>query len=71
MSCPTQTYSDIFLSIDAAEDRLFRGIDERYIKAILGIAGPSPDDPGKLEHARGYFERLSSHDQIVLNAFSG
>jgi len=65
------TYSDTFLAIDAAEDQLFRAIDGRCIKEILGVAGQSPDDPSKRERARQLFEGRLRCDRIVLSAFSG
>ena len=66
---PTHTYTDIFLPIDASEERLLDAIDgSRSIKDILRIAADDPKHKGSQDSARRFIERLWRHDQIVFDA---
>jgi SAM-dependent methyltransferase len=55
-------HADIFLAIDALEERLFGAIDGA--RTIAEIAGGS----GSLNAAGAFFERLYRHDQVVFDA---
>ena len=58
----THTYTDIYLSIDKQEKRLFDAIDgQRTIREIA-------QEHGTLEASRTFFERLWRYDQIVFDA---
>jgi SAM-dependent methyltransferase len=58
----THTYTDIYLPVDAEEKRLFDAVDGKL--TISEIARP----PGRLDLARGLFERLWRYDQVVFDA---
>ena len=58
----THTYTDIYLSIDKQEKRLFDAIDgQRTIREIA-------QTHGTLEASRTFFERLWRYDEIVFDA---
>jgi SAM-dependent methyltransferase len=58
----THTYTDIYLSIDKQEKRLFDAIDgQRTIREIA-------QTHGALEASRTFFERLWRYDEIVFDA---
>ena len=66
---PAHAHTDIFLPIDAAEERLFRSIDgTKSIEQILHVAPGFPEDHDNLDGARRFFERLWLYDQIVFDA---
>ena len=66
---PAHTDTDIFLPIDASEERLLDAIDgSRSIKDILRLAAVDSDHEGGQDGARGFIERLWRHDQIVFDA---
>ena len=66
---PAHTYTDIFLPIDASEERLLDAIDgSRSIQDILRLAAVDSDHEGGQDGARGFIERLWRHDQIVFDA---
>jgi SAM-dependent methyltransferase len=56
------TYSDIYLPVDAEEKRLFDAIDGKH------TIGELARQPGRLDLARGLFERLWRYDQVVFDA---
>jgi SAM-dependent methyltransferase len=56
------TYTDIYLPVDAEEKRLFDAIDGKHTIGEIARA------PGRLDLARGLFERLWRHDQVVFDA---
>ena len=63
---PSHSHTDLFLPIDAAEERLFGAIDgARSIGEIARSegAGSRPIDRGRM-----FFERLSEYDQVVFDA---
>ena len=63
------THTDIFLPIDAVEERLFSAIDGTHcINEILRVASDNPDDPDNRDGARRFFECLWRYDQIVFDA---
>ncbi len=55
------TYTDLYLPIDAQQDRLLSGIDGE--RTIAQICGPR----GDLDLARSFFQQLWRWDQIVLD----
>ena len=66
---PAHTHTDIFLPIDAVEERLFGAIDGTHsTNEILRVASDNPDDPDNRDGARRFFERLWHYDQIVFDA---
>ncbi len=61
------TYRDIYMTIDAAETRLFDAIDgERSIRGIVDTALGSSNEASHLGVVRAFFERLWWHDQAVF-----
>ncbi|MEE8285216.1 MAG: class I SAM-dependent methyltransferase [Gammaproteobacteria bacterium] len=68
---PAHTHTDIFLPIDAVEERLFQAIDgANCIGGILRVALDNPGNPQNNERTGGFFERLWRYDQIVFDAAS-
>ena len=66
---PAHTHTDIFLPIDAVEERLFGAIDGTHsTNEILRVASDNPDNPDNRDGARRFFERLWHYDQIVFDA---
>jgi SAM-dependent methyltransferase len=64
------TFTDIFLPIDAAQDRLLGAIDgKRTICEIVQAA--TAGGPGHERRARDFFERLWQYDQVVFDASRG
>ena len=65
---PSHSHTDLFLPIDAAEERLVRAIDgERSIGELARSEGlDGPERP--IDRARMFFERLSEYDQVVFDA---
>jgi SAM-dependent methyltransferase len=62
------TYTDLLMTIDATEKRLFDAIDgNRSIGDILETTLPSSRVQRQLD-ARTFFERLWWHDQVVFDA---
>ena len=62
------TYTDLVMAIDTTEKRIFDAIDgNRSIAGILELTLPSSRGQGQLG-ARGFFERLWWHDQVVFDA---
>ena len=59
---PRHTYTDIYLPIDAEEKRLVDAIDGKLTIGEIARA------PGRLDLARGLFERLWRYDQVVFDA---
>jgi hypothetical protein len=61
------SFTDLILTIDAAEDRLLGAIDgRRTIREILQAVtevGRNPERP-----ARDFFQRLWQYDQVVFDA---
>ena len=63
------TYTDLFMSIDSTEKRLFDAIDgSRCIGEIAESALSSSQDKTQLDIARAFFERLWWYDQVVFDA---
>jgi len=63
------THTDIFLPIDAAEDRIFGAIDgTQSINEILQAVSSNPDDPDNRDGTRRFLERLWQYDQIAFDA---
>ena len=63
----SHTYTDLLLTIDAAEKRIFDAIDgNRSIGDILELTLPSSGGQGQPD-ARSFFERLWWHDQVVFD----
>jgi SAM-dependent methyltransferase len=58
----THTYTDIYLPVDAEEKRLVDAIDGKLTIGEIARA------PGRLDLARGLFERLWRYDQVVFDA---
>jgi SAM-dependent methyltransferase len=60
-------FTDLLLPMNAAEDRLYGGIDGRCtigeILQALGLVGAGED-----QRARAFFERLWQYDQVVFDA---
>ena len=68
---PMHRHTDIFLPIDASEERLLNAIDgSRTIKEILRIDADDPQYAISQESALEFIERLWRHDQIVFDASS-
>ena len=62
---PSHSHTDLFLPIDAAEERLFAAIDgARSIGEITRFQGVH----ASIDQARGFFERLGDYDQVVFDA---
>ena len=62
----SHTFTDLVLTVDAFEDRLFGAIDgKRTLGEILQFA--AQDSEGE-RLARNFFERLWQYDQIVFDA---
>jgi hypothetical protein len=62
------TYTDLLMSIDAAEKRMFDAIDgNRTIDDISETTLPSSRQQRQLD-ARNFFERLWWYDQVVFDA---
>ena len=65
----SHTYTDLFMSIDSTEKRLFDAIDgSRCIGEIAESALSSSQDKTQLDIARAFFERLWWYDQVVFDA---
>ncbi|MGA7291483.1 MAG: class I SAM-dependent methyltransferase [Terriglobales bacterium] len=65
----THTYRDLFLPIGSAEKQLFDAIDGvRNIADIVGRTLPSSNARAGSDIARGFFEKLWWHDQVVFDA---
>jgi hypothetical protein len=63
------TYTDLFLTIDSTEKRLFDAIDgKRSVRDILDTTLPSSQAQLGLDTARAFFERLWWHDQVVFDS---
>jgi len=61
------TYTDLILTVDAEEKRLFDAIDgKRNLDEI--IHNTLPDDDDSHERAGSFFERLWQYDQVVFDA---
>jgi hypothetical protein len=66
---PTHTHTDIFLPIDADEEKIVGAIDGvRSIAEILQVAADNSDHTANRTDAHGFFERLWHYDQVVFNA---
>ncbi len=64
----THTYRDLFLPIDATEQRLFEAINgNRSVGDIVARAARAAPGTSVLDVARGLFERLWCHDQVVFD----
>jgi SAM-dependent methyltransferase len=62
----SHAFTDLILTVDSFEDRLFGGIDgKRTLAEIVQIAALDPKDEGR---ALRFFERLWNYDQIVFDA---
>ena len=62
------TYTDLLMTIDAAEKRMFDAIDgNRTIDEILETTLPSSREQRQLD-ARAFFERLWWYDQVIFDA---
>jgi SAM-dependent methyltransferase len=62
------TYTDLFLTIDSTEKRLFDAIDgKRSVGDILDTTLPSSQGQLGLDTTRAFFERLWWHDQVVFD----
>ena len=62
----SHTFTDLILTIDAFEDRLFGAIDgNRPLTEILQFAVQDSDDERR---ALNFFERLWQYDQVVFDA---
>lgn len=60
---PTHSYADLALPIDAAQEKIYAAIDgKRPIRQIL------QDTASGDKKARGFFEQLWQHDQIIFEA---
>ena len=63
------THTDIFLPIDAAEDRLFGAFDgTQSINEIVQALSDNPDDPDHRDGTRRFLERLWQYDQVAFDA---
>ena len=63
------TYTDLILSIDRHEKRLFDAIDgRRTVAEIMNRATTHPGEPGRKARACTFFERLWWYDQVVFDA---
>jgi len=61
----THTHTDLVLTVNALEMRLFDAVDgSRRIGEI--VEDVSPDDTGRVETGRRFFERLWLHDHIAI-----
>ncbi|MBC6981403.1 bifunctional 2-polyprenyl-6-hydroxyphenol methylase/3-demethylubiquinol 3-O-methyltransferase UbiG [Caulobacter sp. 17J80-11] len=61
----THTYTDLYLPIDADQERLLAAVDGR--RTIAEIAGGS----GQADAARDFFEQLWNYDQVVFDTSGG
>jgi hypothetical protein len=62
------TCTDLIMTIDATEKLMFDAIDgHRSIRDILETTPPAPTGQRQPD-ARGFFERLWWHDQVVFDA---
>jgi hypothetical protein len=57
----THTYTDIYLPIDAGQERMLAAVDGR--RSIAEIAG----EGARAEAARGFFQQLWNYDQVVFD----
>jgi hypothetical protein len=66
----SHTYRDLFMSISVTEKRLLDAIDgNRCISDIVEEASlPRSPQAAQMDMARGFFERLWWHDQVVFDA---
>jgi hypothetical protein len=58
----THSYTDIYLPVDAAEERLLNAVDGRRTIAEIALDEVEPDV------ARDFFQRLWNYDQVVFDA---
>jgi SAM-dependent methyltransferase len=66
---PMHRHTDIFLPIDASEERLLNAIDgSRPVKDVLSIAANDPQHDGSQDNALEFIERLWRYDQILFDA---
>jgi hypothetical protein len=68
---PSHSHTDLFLPIDATEERLVSGIDgARSIGEIARSARSDSLDGAEcpIDRARVFFERLGEYDQVVFAA---
>ena len=66
---PMHRHTDIFLPIDAAEERLLNAVDgKRSVRDILRIAAEESQNNNSQDDGRAFIERLWCHDQIVFDA---
>jgi len=64
----SHTYTDIFLTVNATEKRLFDAIDgNRTIGDILKTTLPTSQGQSQRDAARTFFEKLWWHDQVVFD----
>ncbi len=65
----THTYTDLILPLEAGEKQLFDAIDgTRNIRAIMERVQLSRNPARTYATARGFFEQLWWHDQVVFDA---
>jgi 2-polyprenyl-3-methyl-5-hydroxy-6-metoxy-1,4-benzoquinol methylase len=65
----THTYTDLIMSIDATEKRMFDAIDGTCsIGEIARRSVPSPRRESPLDRACAFFERLWRYDQVVFDS---
>jgi SAM-dependent methyltransferase len=63
-------FTDLILTVDPLEDRLFTDIDgRRTVAQILELAGAGGEDARR--RGREFFERLWQYDQVVFDASRG
>lgn len=64
----SHTYRDLILPINAPEKRLFDAVDgKRSIRELAENSSSSLQPSSQLEMARGFFEQLWWHDQVVFD----
>jgi hypothetical protein len=67
----SHTYTDLFMTISAAEKRILDAADgSRTIAEIMRISSPGGLERAQQEIARNFFERLWWHDQMVFDTSS-
>jgi SAM-dependent methyltransferase len=68
----SHTYTDLLMTLNQAEKRLFDAIDgRRSIADILTITLPSCQEQSSLDQPGAFFERLWWHDQVVFDISNG
>jgi SAM-dependent methyltransferase len=66
---PAHNYRDLYLPIDATEQRWLDAIDgNSRISKIVEKSSPGLQKTAQLETARAFFERLWQYDQVVFDA---